>query len=65
MENKGFKVVGTVRTQRGSTDIDGKLEEMVQEYPDLTEEEARTAWKKEAASDKLNMDWEILEVEPL
>ncbi len=60
MTNKVFEVAGTVLTQRGSTDVEGKREEFVNTYPEAkTEEEARDAWKEEVSSDKLNMDWSV------
>ena len=58
-----FKVSGTVKTQRGSTDVEGKMEEYVETYDVDTEEEAKSAWKKEVSSDSLNMDWAVTGVE--
>lgn len=57
------KVIGTVTTMRGSTDINGRKEEFAATYEVKTEQEASEAWKKEVSSDSTNMDWKILSVE--
>jgi hypothetical protein len=54
-----FKVSGTVKTQRGATDAEGKMENFVETYDVENEESAKAAWKKEVSSDLTNMDWSI------